>query len=51
LNDIPSYLVLYYLDDIPHECVTYFPDMLESAFRSIGVYAEVFSALVMEQAI
>jgi hypothetical protein len=51
MNPIPSYVVFYYLDDIPHECVTYFPELLESAFRSIGVYAEVFSTLLMEQAI
>ena len=51
MNDIPKYLVLYYLDDVPHECVTYFPELLESAFRSIGVYAEVRSVLLMEQAI
>jgi hypothetical protein len=51
MNPIPSYLVLYWLDDMPHECVTYFPDFLEYAFRSIGVYAEVLSVLLMEQAI
>jgi hypothetical protein len=49
--NIPSYIVLYYLEDIPHECVTYLPDELESAFRAVGIFAEVYSVLIMEQAI
>jgi hypothetical protein len=51
MDETPQYVVLYYVEDQPHECVTYFPEMLESAFRSIGVYAEVLSVLLMEQAI
>jgi len=43
--------VLYYVNNEPHEAITYFPDLLEAAFRSIGVYAEVLSVLLMEQAI
>ncbi len=51
MDETPKYVVLYYVNNEPHECVTYFPEMLESAFRSIGVYAEVLSVLLMEQAI
>jgi hypothetical protein len=51
MDETPKYVVLYYVNNEPHECITYFPDLLESAFRSIGVYAEVLSVLLMEQAI
>ena len=51
MDENPQYVVLYYVDDQPHECITYLPDELESAFRAIGVYAEVLSVLLMEQAI
>jgi hypothetical protein len=51
MDGTPKYVVLYYVEDTPHECITYLPDELESAFRAIGVYAEVLSVLLMEQAI
>jgi hypothetical protein len=51
MNPIPSYLGLYYLDDMPHECVTYLPDELVAAFLAVGIYADAISVLLMEQAI
>lgn len=51
MNDIPRYLVLYYLDGVVHECITYFPDLLVEAFWAVGIYADAISTLFREQAI
>jgi len=51
MNDIPRYLVLYYIDGVVHECITYLPDELVAAFLAVGIYADAISTLLMEQAI